>query len=72
MYLGRGKKFCPEARMEVDFPFINHIFSGILDLMLHTLTTGGMELEVIFVLSYSLSILSVFLICCWLFNNVLV
>ena len=58
--------------MEVDFPFIDNIFSGVLDLMYHTLTTGGMELEVIFMLSYSLSILSVFLICCWLFNVVLV
>jgi len=58
--------------MEVDFPFIGHIFSGVLDLMHHTLTTGGMELEVIFILSYSLPILSVFLIRCWLFNIVLV
>jgi len=52
--------------MEVDFPFIDNIFPGVLDLMHHTLTIGGMELEVIFMLSYSLSILSVFLICCWL------
>jgi len=70
--LAEAKKFCPEARMEVDFPFIDNIFSGVLDLMHHALTTGGMELEVVFMLSYSLSILSVFLICCWLFNIVLV
>ena len=69
--LAEAKKFCPKARMEVDFPFIDNIFSGVLDLMHHTLTTGGMELEVIFMLSYS-SILSVFLICCWLFYIVLV
>lgn len=72
VYLDRVKKFCPKAGMKVEFPFIDHIFSGVLDLMHHTLTTGGMELEVSFMLSYSLSILSVFLICCRLFNIVLV
>jgi hypothetical protein len=58
--LAQAKEFCPEARMEVDFPFIDHIFSGLLDLMHHTLTTGGMELEVIFMLSYSFSICQCF------------
>jgi hypothetical protein len=67
--LAEAKKFCPKAGLEVEFPFIVHIFSGGWDLMHHTLTTDGVELEVI-VTSYSLSVLSVFLICCKLLNIV--